>query len=74
MNVCFDAIYAEASNKTGKTKEQLRAMADLVFASMLSHALNDPGRIIITMLKIQKEDGAIDLEVDLPPRSRTRHL
>jgi hypothetical protein len=66
MNASFESIYTEAAAATHKSPEQLHAMADQVFASMLCHALNERGKIVITMLQIK--DGVLELEVDMPPR------
>jgi len=65
----LDSIYREAAAATGKSEAQLRAMAGVVFASMLLHALKTPGKIVVTMLQIR--DGRLELEVDLPPRRKT---
>ena len=59
-------IYKRAELLTGKSHAQLRAMAEMAFASMLKKAMEDPGRIIWTVLRY--DQNKLDFEVDIPPR------
>lgn len=69
-----DEIYERAATALGKTPSQLRAIGEGVFASMLAHALNAPGRPIWTLAGVvDAADGGqrLDVEVDVRPRRPT---
>jgi hypothetical protein len=58
------AIYVRASQCTGKSLVELDQMAVGVFASILHHCMEKPGREIWTSAKI--DGGAITLETAIP--------
>lgn len=66
----IDGVFERAAVRTGRTPEQLRAMAVEVFASMLHHSMETPGQVVLTASCII--DGRLDLEVGLPPRQAAR--
>jgi carbon storage regulator len=61
-----DRTYRLAAKTTGRTEEELRAMAVQVFGSMLHHALGKPlGEIVWTAMSL----GPLNVEVNIPRRN-----
>lgn len=62
----FDEVYRRASIATGRPEQALHQLADQVFASMLNHALENPGEVIDSIIRIDR--CQIDVEVNVPRR------
>jgi hypothetical protein len=67
----IDRTYANAALATGRSEQDLRAMGELVFASMLYHALRARGNFTWSVVQIDHVDGRLEVEVNVP-RGRLR--
>jgi hypothetical protein len=66
-----DKIYEQAGIACVKTPDELKAMAEGIFATMLYHSLRTSGAVwTVTRLV----DGRLELEVNVPPRLPCRRL
>jgi hypothetical protein len=69
MNPYAAEQYARAAAATGKSVDELLAMAKTVFASMLKHAMDEPGSAIWSVISIE-EGQQLYVEVNIPARNR----
>lgn len=63
----FEEIYETSAECTGKTVEQLKQMAELVFATMLYHAMMSPGSPTWTVIVVGPK--RLEVEVNFTPRN-----
>lgn len=72
MNL-IDSIYQSASLQTGKSEEELRKMAQDVFATMLFHAAHNLGATVTTTMVMDPlhDTAPIRVEVDSTLRKPT---
>ncbi|MGB7158159.1 MAG: hypothetical protein WBD40_08845 [Tepidisphaeraceae bacterium] len=71
----IDEVYQRAAEVTGKTVPQMEAMARDTFASMLHHAMREPGRLVWIIAKIDDTGevaGKLYVEVNVPPGETRR--
>jgi hypothetical protein len=61
--------YARAARATGKSVDELLAMSKTVFASMLKHAMDEPGSLIWSAISIEPGQQ-LYMEVNIPARNR----
>ncbi len=67
----FAAIYADAARELGRSEDELRRMAIQVFASMLSHMIDERGSVIWTAAKAEEGDKSrFSVEANIVPRYR----
>lgn len=62
--VRLDEMYAAAAEATGKTVDELKAMAPLIFGTMLHHALLNKGKAIWSYTRIGVEPWKLEVEVN----------
>lgn len=66
-----DKVYEQAALHTGKSAEELRGMAEGIFASILFHSLRTSGGVWTCSRII---NGRLEIEVNIPPRLPLRRL